>query len=309
MTSWVFVPPPSAEERNVVLSNQEKIFWPEERYTKGDLVEYYRAISPWLLPYLAERPVVLTRFPDGIKGKSFYQKDAPAFTPDWLRTERMWSEATQREIDYFMVDDVQSLLYLANLAAIPLHMWLSRVGTLELPDWCVIDLDPKGAPFSDVIRIALAVHALCEQLGLPHYAKTTGSTGIHVLIPLGRQLTYEQSRAFGELLSRVIVGQMPEIATVVRAVQRRDGKVYLDYMQNAHGQLIVSPFSVRPLPGAPVSMPITWDEVNDSLDMKAFTIRTAVQRMEKLGDPMAQVLMDKPDLLSALTTLNELGET
>ena len=302
-------PPPSAEERNVVLSNQEKVFWPEERYTKGDLVEYYRAISPWLLPYLSERPVVLTRFPDGIQGKSFYQKDAPAFTPEWLRTERMWSEATQREIDYFVVDDVQSLLYLANLAAIPLHMWLSQVGTLELPDWCVIDLDPKGAPFSDVIRIALAVHDLCEKLGLPHYAKTTGSTGIHVLIPLARQLTYEQSRAFGELISRVVVGQMPGIATVVRAVQRRDGKVYLDYMQNAHGQLLVSPFSVRPLPGAPVSMPITWDEVNESLDMKAFTIRTAVKRMEKLGDPMAQVLADKPDLLSALTVLNELGET
>jgi bifunctional non-homologous end joining protein LigD len=187
-------------------------------------------------------------------------------------------------------------------------VWLSRVGSLERPDWCVIDLDPKGAPFSDVVRLALAVHELCGKLGLPHYAKTTGSTGIHVLVPLGRQLTYEQSRSFGELLSRVIVGQMPEIATVVRAVQRRDGKVYLDYMQNAHGQLIVSPFSVRPLPGAPVSMPITWEEVNDALDMKAFTIRTAVARMEKLGDPMAQVLTDKPDLLSALTHLHALGE-
>ena len=160
-----------------------------------------------------------------------------------------------------------------------------------------------------MVHEALAVHALCEKLKLPHYAKTTGSTGIHVLIPLGRHLTYEQSRAFGELLSRVIVGQMPEIATVVRAVQRRDGKVYLDYMQNAHGQLIVSPFSVRPLPGAPVSMPITWDEVNDSLDMKAFTIRTAVQRMERLGDPMATVLTDTPDLLSALTALHELDVT
>ena len=301
-------PAPSMEERNVVLSNQDKVFWPEERYTKGDLVEYYRAISPWLLPYLAERPVVLTRFPDGINGKSFYQKDAPAFTPDWLRTERMWSEATQREIDYFVADDVPSLLYLANLAAIPLHMWLSRVGTLELPDFCVIDLDPKGAPFADVVRIALAVHELCETLGLPHYAKTTGSTGIHVMIPLARQLTYEQSRGFGELLSRVVVARMPEIATVVRAVQRRDGKVYLDYMQNAHGQLIVAPFSVRPLPGAPVSMPITWDEVNESLDLKAFTIKTALERMKRVGDPMAPVLTDKPDLLSALGALNELGE-
>ena len=253
--------------------------------------------------------MVLTRFPDGINGKSFYQKDAPAFTPDWLRTERMWSEATQREIDYFVADDVPSLLYLANLAAIPLHMWLSRVGTLELPDFCVIDLDPKGAPFADVVRIALAVHELCEKIGLPHYAKTTGSTGIHVLIPLARQLTYEQSRGFGELLSRVVVARMPEIATVVRAVQRRDGKVYLDYMQNAHGQLIVAPFSVRPLPGAPVSMPITWDEVNESLDLKAFTIKTALERMARRGDPMAPVLTDRPDLLSALTALNELGET
>ena len=150
-----------------MLSNQDKVFWPDERYTKGDLVEYYRAISPWLLPYLAERPVVLTRFPDGINGKSFYQKDAPAFTPDWLRTERMWSEATQREIDYFVVDDVPALLYLANLAAIPLHIWLSRVGTLEKPDWCVIDLDPKGAPFADVVRIARAVHDLCEKTRPP----------------------------------------------------------------------------------------------------------------------------------------------
>jgi bifunctional non-homologous end joining protein LigD len=298
-------PPPSAEERSVVLSNQEKVFWPEEHYTKGDLVEYYRAISPWLLPYLAERPVVLTRFPDGINGKSFYQKDAPAFTPDWLRTERMWSEATQREIDYFVADDVPSLLYLANLAAIPLHVWLSRVGSLELPDWCVIDLDPKGAPFSDVVRIAQAVHALCAEIGLPHYAKTSGSTGIHVLIPLARQLTYEQSRSLGELLSRVVVARLPEIATVVRAVQRRDGKVYLDYMQNAHGQLIVAPFSVRPLPGAPVSMPITWEEVNEDLDLKAFTIKTALERMRKVGDPMAPVLTDKPDLLSALTALQE----
>ena len=216
--------PPVGRRRNVVLSNQDKMFWPEERYTKGDLVEYYRAISPWLLPYLAERPVVLTRFPDGITGKSFYQKDAPVFTPDWLRTERMWSEATQREIDYFVADDVPSLLYLANLASIPLHIWLSRVGSLELPDWCVIDLDPKGAPFADVVRIAQASTQLCDEIGLPHYAKTSGSTGIHVLIPLARQLTYEQSRSFGELLSRVVVARLPEIATVVRAVQRGTGR-------------------------------------------------------------------------------------
>ncbi len=295
------------EERVVAFSNLEKVFWPEERYTKGDLIQYYRTIGPWLLPYLVERPVVLTRFPDGIAGKSFYQKDAPAFAPDWLRTERMWSEATQREIDYFVADDEPSLLYLANMAAIPLHIWLSRVGSLERPDWCVIDLDPKSAPFSDVVNVALAVHQLCVEIGLPHYAKTSGSTGIHVMVPLARLLTYEQSRSFGELLSRVVVARLPDVATVVRAVQRRDGKVYLDYMQNAHGQLIVAPFSVRPLAGAPVSMPITWDEVNDDLDLKAFTIKTAPERMRRLGDPMAPLLSDEPDLLEALALLQDLA--
>ncbi len=305
-------PPPPAtpepEARTVAFSNLDKVFWPEEGYTKGDLIEYYRAISPWLLPYLRNRPVVLTRFPDGIAGKSFFQKDAPAFIPDWLRTERMWSEDTQREIDYFVADDEPSLLYLANMAAIPLHIWSSRVGTLEQPDWCVIDLDPKGAPFGDVVRVALALHESCREIGLPHFAKTSGSTGIHVLVPLARQLTYEQSRSFGELLSRVVVSRLPDIATVVRAVQRRDGKVYLDYVQNGHGRLIVSPFSVRPLPGAPVSMPIRWDEVDNGLDLRAFTIKTAPARMAALGeDPLVPVLWEKPDLLTALGRLAEMA--
>ena len=129
------------------LTNVKKIFWPDDGYTKGDLLAYYRAISPWLLPYLRNRPVVMTRYPDGIGGKSFFQKDAPGFAPDWIRTERMWSEDTQREIDYFVCDDVASLLYVVNLGSIPLHIWSSRAPTLERPDWCVLDLDPKGAPF------------------------------------------------------------------------------------------------------------------------------------------------------------------
>src|SRR5438132_341213 len=139
------------EQREVRFSNLEKVFWPQEGYTKGDLIEYYRAISPWLLPYLKDRPVVMTRYPDGITGKSFFQKDAPAFAPDWLRTERMWSEDTQREIDYFVCDDLESLLYLANLGTIPLHVWGSRVASLERPDWCILDLDPKEAPFTHVV--------------------------------------------------------------------------------------------------------------------------------------------------------------
>jgi len=301
-------PPPSMEpdpvQKTVAFSNLDKPFWPDDGYVKGDLIEYYRAISPWLLPYLRDRPVVLTRFPDGIAGKSFFQKDAPGFIPDWLRTERMWSEETRREIDYFVADDEPSLLYLANMAAIPLHIWSSRVGTLEHPDWCVLDLDPKGAPFADVVKVALTLHGVCVELGLPHYPKTSGSTGIHVLIPLARQLTYEQSRSFGELVARVVVTRAPDVATVVRAVHRREGKVYVDYVQNGHGRLIVSPFSVRPLPGAPVSMPLRWEEVTERLDLGTFTIKSAPERMLGLGeDPMSPVLTDRPDLMTALATL------
>jgi bifunctional non-homologous end joining protein LigD len=291
-------------EHEVVFSNVTKVFWPAEKYTKGDLIEYYRQISPWLLPYLRNRPVVLTRFPDGIDGKSFFQKDAPAFTPPWLRTERMWSEDAKRDIDYFVCDDEPSLLYLANLASIPLHVWASRVGSLEQPDWCVIDLDPKGAPFADVVTVAKATRKLCDAIGLPSYIKTSGSTGLHVLLPLGGQLTYEQTRTLAGLLARVIAAQLPDIATITRQVSKRGGRVYLDYVQNGHGRLIVAPFSVRPLPGAPVSMPLKWTEVNGKLDLRAFTIKTAPARMHKLKqDPLLPVLDEKPDLAGALDKL------
>ncbi|HSA57346.1 MAG TPA: non-homologous end-joining DNA ligase, partial [Gemmatimonadaceae bacterium] len=285
-------------------SNLKKVFWPADQLTKGDLIEYYRAIAPWLLPYLRNRPVVMTRFPDGIEGKSFYQKDAPEFAPDWIRTVPIWSNDTQRDIRYFVCDDEDSLLYIANLGTIPLHIWASRVGTLEQPDWCVIDLDPKEAPFSDVIRCAHVLHDVCEVAGLPHYVKTTGKTGLHIMIPLGRQCTYEQSRGLGELLARLVVRELPDVATITRHVTRRGDKVYIDYLQNRHGQLIVAPFSVRPLPGATVSMPLTWNEVNDALDPRHFTIRNARDRMFASGtDPVSPVLEEKPDLGVALQRL------
>jgi len=302
--------PPSPESRvptpdkSIAFSNLKKLYWPADGYTKGDLVEYYRAVAPWMLPYLRGRPVVLTRFPDGIDGKSFYQKDAPEFVPPWVRTVPIWSEETQREIRHFVCDDVETLAYIANMGSIPLHVWASRVGTLEQTDWCVLDLDPKEAPFADVVRTALALRAVCEAIGLPSYVKTTGKTGLHVLLPLGRQCTYAQSRMLGELLARVVLRELSDVATIVRHVTKRGDKVYLDYLQNRHGQTIVAPFSVRPLPGATVSMPLRWDEVNASLDPRAFTIRSALDRMESLGaDPVAGVLEDTPDLHAVLQRL------
>jgi len=294
------------EAPEIKYTNLTKVFWPAERYTKGDLIDYYRAAWPWLQPYLVDRPVVLTRYPDGIEGKSFYQKDAPTFLPDWIRRAPIWSEEGEKDIRYIVCEDESTMAYLANLGTIPLHIWHSRVETLQRPDWCLVDLDPKGAPFSQVIQLALAVHELCEDIGLPSYPKTTGSTGIHILIPLGRQLTYEQSRMLGNLLARVIHDRHPEISTIQRMISSRGGKVYLDFLQNRHGQLMVAPFSVRPLPGAPVSMPITWKEVNDKLHNSQFTIKNAIPHMEKLGaDPMRRALEEKPALTKALAKLAE----
>ena len=291
-------------KREIKFSNLNKVFWKAEKYTKGDLIEYYRTIAPWLLPYLRDRPVVMTRFPDGIDGKSFYQKDAPEFAPDWIRTFPMWSNDTQRDINYFVCDSVDALVYLANLGTIPLHIWMSRVGSLELPDWCVIDLDPKDAPFSDVIKCATVLHRICEEIGLPNYVKTTGKTGLHIMIPLGKQGTYENSRQIGELLARLVIKELNPIATIMRTINKRGEKVYIDYLQNRHGQLIVAPYSVRPLPGATVSMPLTWDEVNGDLDPKNYTIKNAVARMESMGtDPVLPVLEEKPKLTRVLKKL------
>ena len=303
-------PPPPAKapaEKKIAFSNLNKIFWPAEKYSKGDLIEYYRAVSKWLLPYLINRPVVLTRYPDGIDGKSFYQKDAPVFAPEWIRTTPVWSEDTQREIKFFVCDDEESLLYLANMGSIPIHIWASRCGSLELPDWCVIDLDPKDAPFSAVIRCAEVLHRVCDSVALPNYVKTTGKTGLHIMLPLGRQCTYEQSRMLGELLARFVLKECADIATITRHVTKRGDKVYLDYLQNRHGQTIVAPYSVRPLPAATVSMPLVWDEVNGDLDPKNYTIKNAIDRLEKIGtDPVRAVIDEKPNLASIIENLGVL---
>ena len=295
-----------APERIVHFTNLDKPFWPEDGYVKGDLIEYYRAIAPEILPYLADRPVVLTRFPDGIHGKSFFQKNAPEFAPSWIRRIRLYSEGSERDLDYFVADDLESLLYVANSASIPLHIWQSRVADISRPDFCVLDLDPKEAPFSDVVRIALFLKELCDEIRLPSFVKTSGSTGLHVLVPLGRQVTYEQSRNIGNLLALMAVRELEGIATVARRPSQREGKVYVDFLQNGHGRLIVAPFCVRPLPGAPVSVTLDWSEVHDGLSIADHTIRTVPERMAASGDPMREVLTLRPDLGYSLERLQGL---
>jgi bifunctional non-homologous end joining protein LigD len=308
-------------KRAVVVTNADKIWFPADGITKGDVVGYYREIAPFMLPFLADRPLVLTRYPDGIDGKSFFQKDAPQWRPDWIRTVRIENVdeirsprrsrlqsrgplGGGRDLDHFLVDDAEGLAWIANLGTIPIHVWASRAPGLERPDWCVVDLDPKDAPFAHVVRLARALHDLCEEIGLPCYPKTTGQKGLHVLVPLGGRLDHAQARTLGELLARALEAELPEISTTARAIGDRGGRVYLDYLQNGRGKTIAAPYTVRPRPGAPVSTPLRWSEVNARLDPARFTIRNVPARARRLrADPLRPVLTGAPDLLGALERL------
>jgi bifunctional non-homologous end joining protein LigD len=279
------------------LINLDKVFWPQDGFTKGDLLHYYEAAWPLIEPYLRDRPVVLTRYPDGIDGKSFFQKNAPDFIPEWVETCRI------EDTDYFICNELQTLLYVINLGCIPLHVWSARRGVLDRPDWAILDLDPKDAPFTDVVAVARHAHALLGELGMPHGVKTSGQAGLHVLIPLGGALTHAETRTFAEVLARVIVAEQPAIATVARPLGARNGRVYVDFLQNGFGKTIVAPFSVRPRPGAPVSTPLEWRDVTRRLDPGRLTIRTVLRRFRSRHDPLRAALEGRADVSAVLHAL------
>ena len=259
-----------------------------------------------MLPFLRDRPLVLDRYPDGIAGKSFFQKSVPAGSSGRFRTVFIDTGGSDRGHDYVLCDDAESLLELVNLGAIPFHVWASRAPRLDRPDWCILDLDPKTAPFAHVIAIARAVRELCGEIELPSFIKTSGGSGLHVLIPAGGQLDHDAVRQLAELLAGVLVARLPEIATTARSVRARQGKVYIDALQNGRGKLLVAPYAVRPRPGAPVSTPLLWSEVDDSLDVRAFNLRTVPARLRRLKqDPLLPVLDVKPDLERSLERLAE----
>ena len=294
----------------VKLTNLEKVYWPAEGYTKGDLLAYYDRIAPFLLPHLAERPVHMNRFPDGIEGKSFYQKDTKEQFPDWIETELVESSKEDKEgTRYPVIGDRDALLFLVNLGSIDMHPWLSRRGSLESPDFAVIDLDPKGAPFEDVKTIAREVGEILRAIGLRPLLKTSGSTGLHVYVPLQPGYTYDHTKAFCEGVARLVASRLPKIATVERVVGNREGKVYVDFLQNRRGQTLVPPYSVRPVRGATVSTPLAWDELTDELTLAQFTILTVPPRVEERGDLFADALTDGQDLLPAIERLGELARS
>ncbi|MEL6185402.1 MAG: non-homologous end-joining DNA ligase, partial [Myxococcota bacterium] len=292
---------PGDRPREVKVSNPGKIFFPEHGITKGELIEYHRAIAPFMLPYLKDRPIALARYPDGIYGKSFFQKHAPAFVPGWVRTAAIWSEQSGREREQFVIDDVDMLVYLINLGCIPIHAWTARVETLLRPDWVILDLDPKEAPFAHVVEIALAAKTLADELEIPAFVKTSGASGLHVLVPLGARFEHAQAKTLAHLLAALLVERLPKIATVDRSLDRRDGKVYIDFVQNGRGRLLAAPYTVRERPGAPVSCPLDWSELGPDLGPRDFTIRDVPARMaDRQRCPLAGVLGEGIDLEALL---------
>jgi bifunctional non-homologous end joining protein LigD len=277
-------------------SNLDKIFWPQEKITKRDLINYYYQVAPFILPYLKGRPQSMNRFPDGINGEGFYFKDITGKAPDWIERYGYTSDSDHRERQYLVGSDEATLLYMANLACIEMNPWNSTVKKPDHPTYCIIDLDPDKNSFDQVIETALVTKQLLDDMGVPSYCKTSGSTGLHIYIPLGNKYTYEQSKEFARVIVTLIHRELPKFTTIERQISNRNGKMYLDFLQNRPHATIASVYSLRPKQGATVSMPLEWDEVKKGLRMKDFTIFNAVERLESMGDIFKPVLGKGIDL-------------
>lgn len=281
------------EKEQIKLTNLTKMLWPDEGITKADFINYYVEIAPFILPHLKDRPVVFTRYPDGIYGKAFYQKNIPEYAPKWLKTYDITSEENN-VTRYVLIDDIRSLMWAANQASLELHPWLSRVSSLDYPDFVIFDLDPmENTDFEDARKVALAFKNLFDLEGLVCYPKISGSTGIQIYLPIVPQYTYEQVRNFAKFFCQVIEKTFPHFTTTERNVKKRDGKLYLDYLQNVKGKTIVAPYSPRPRKGATVSCPVTWEELKNKVVPAMFNIKNMPERVKQRGDLFEGVLKDK----------------
>ena len=271
------------------------------------MLAFYDQVADYMLPYVWDRPVHMNRFPDGIDGKSFYQKEAKQGTPDWVDTVPIESGSRGETVPYAVCNSKDTLLYLANLGSIDLHPWLSRRPNLLSPDWAVLDLDPKSAPFGDVVRIARECGSVLTEIGVRAYLKTSGKTGLHIYIPLLEgQYSYDHSRMFCEGVARLVTSRLKDIATVERVLGSREGKVYVDFLQNRRGQTVVPPYCIRPVRGATVSTPLMWDELSDKLHPSLFNIQTVLPRISRYGDLFKKALTDRQDLMPAIEALEGL---
>jgi bifunctional non-homologous end joining protein LigD len=284
--------------KDLTLTHLEKVYWPKEGYTKGDLISYYERIASFILPYLKDRPVMLHRYPEGINGPDFYQKDLKLNPPSGIKTFPLKQEG--RIINYLIINDVRSLLYAVNLGSIDLHPFMATTSHLDRPDYCVIDLDPHGTSFDNVIEAALAVHELLDELKVVHCCKTSGGNGLHIVIPLHAKYDFDQSKQFAEIICHLVHEKLPQTTSIERSPEKRPRKVYLDFLQNRKNQSIAAPYSVRPREFAKVSTPLEWSEVNARLDVSKFNIKTVPRRLEKIGDIFKPVLGKGIDMKAIL---------
>jgi bifunctional non-homologous end joining protein LigD len=279
----------------VEVTSLDRLYWPGDGYTKGDLLRYYLSLGKTLLPYLKDRPTILKRYPNGINAPMFFQHNVEN-APDLLKTVGLESEAG-RAINYAVYSDLAALVYLVNIGAVEQHPWHSRVTDLEHPDYVVFDLDPHGAPFASVRQVALVMHDVLKELKLTGYAKTSGSSGIHIYVPIRRRYGYEEVAEFSEQVSERVAERAPRIATVERRLAaRQPDQVYVDWQQNARGKAAAAVYSVRAKPGASVSTPVTWKEIARGFEIGDFTIRTVPPRLKKKGDLWKELFKDRQRL-------------
>jgi len=277
-------------------TNLSKVFWPKEKYTKRDMLNYYYQVAPYLLPYLKDRPQSMNRYPNGINGKSFYQKDITGKAPSWIKMEP-YTTSEGDDKNFLVPEDEAAILYMANAGAIEMNPWNSTIHKEDYPDWCLIDLDPSDKnSFEDVIKVAQATKKVLDDLGVPGYPKTSGSTGIHVYIPLGAKYTYDQCQLFGRIIATQVHHLLPDMTSIERMTKQRKNKLYVDFLQNRPKATLAAPYSVRPKPGAPVSMPLYWEEVKKGLKITDFNIKNAMERIKSEGDIFKPVLGKGIDL-------------
>ena len=308
------------DNKKLKLTNLEKEFWPpfakatggKPGITKLDLINYYSDMAEYILPYLKDRALSMHRFPDGINGESFFQKNIGEMKLPWMKTKKITDLPRGKAGDdgkiteYLVCNDKTTLIYLANLACIELHPWLSKISDLKHPDFLVLDLDPEDVPFSKVVDVALTAKKVLDRLDITGFIKTSGIRGLHIYLAIGARYTYDQVKDFAEILARLINKEIPEITSLERLPEKRKHKVYIDWLQNAEAQTVVAPYSPRPKPGAPVSTPLEWKELNSKLDPKDFTIKNIQTRLKSKGDIFKKLLTEKPvDIKRVLKSLNE----
>jgi len=285
----------------VKFTNVDKLYYPEDGYTKGDVLRYYEEVAPLLVPHLKDRPLSLKRYPNGIHGEYFFQKNTPESYPSWLRTETIGNTR------FVLVEDKASLLYLTNLGCIDQNPWMSRVGSLDKPDYILIDLDPYHCEYTKVVAAALLVKKKLDAMGLEGYPKTTGGDGMHIYIPVEPVYSYDQARAFAEVIARMLAAEHPELFTTPRAVEKREkDRVYFDWMQIAESKTISAPYVARAYKGAPVSTPLAWDEVTPKLHPAQFNIKNAPARFARVGDLFAGVLKKPQRIEKAFARLEKM---